>query len=94
MLRVIDHAESYDRLLTDILEAHLTQIAVQQNDDMRRISAYAAMAVVPTVISGIYGMRFDNIPELHWHYGYVIVLAVMAAADFWLYRRFRRAGWL
>ena len=94
LLRVIDHAESYDRLLTNILNAHLAQIAVQQNDDLRRISAYAAMAVVPTVISGIYGMRFDNIPELHWHYGYAIVLAVMVAADLWLYRAFRSAGWL
>ena len=94
LLRVIDHVESYDRLLTNVLNAHLAQVEVQQNDDVRRISAYAAMAVVPTVISGIYGMRFDNIPELHWRYGYALVLVVMVVADLWLYRAFRRAGWL
>ncbi|MGN6636704.1 MAG: magnesium/cobalt transporter CorA [Oryzihumus sp.] len=94
LLRVIDHAESYDRLLTDILSAHLTQISVQQNDDMRRISAYVAMAAVPTMIAGIYGMNFDNMPELHWRYSYFIVLAVMAVVVYGLYRVFRRAGWL
>ncbi len=61
---VIDHVESYDRLLTDILGAHLAQISVQQNSDMRRISAWVAIAAVPTMIAGIYGMNFDDMPEL------------------------------
>ena len=61
---MIDHVESYDRLLTDVLSAHLAQISVQQNDDMRRISAWVAIAAVPTMIAGIYGMNFHNIPEL------------------------------
>ena len=61
---VNDHVESYDRLLTDVLSAHLAQISVQQNDDMRRISAWVAIAAVPTMIAGIYGMNFDNMPEL------------------------------
>ena len=62
---VIDHVESYDRLLTDVLGAHLAQITVQQNTDMRRISAWVAIAAVPTMIAGIYGMNFDFMPELH-----------------------------
>ena len=94
LLRVSDHAESYDRLLTDVLNAHLAQISVQQNDDMRRISAWVAMAAVPTMIAGIYGMNFDNIPELHWRYGYFIVLGLMAATCTALYRAFRKSGWL
>jgi magnesium transporter len=94
LLRVSDHAESYDRLLTDVLNAHLAQISVQQNDDMRRISAWVAIAAVPTMIAGIYGMNFDNIPELHWRYGYFIVLGLMAATCTALYRAFRRSGWL
>ena len=94
LLRVNDHAESYDRLLTDVLNAHLAQISVQQNDDMRRISAWVAIAAVPTMIAGIYGMNFDNMPELHWAYGYFIVLGVMATACIGLYRAFRRSGWL
>jgi magnesium transporter len=94
LLRVIDHVESYDRLLTDILNAHLAQITVQQNSDMRKISAWVAIAAVPTMIAGVYGMNFDNMPELSWRYGYFIVLGVMAVACLGLYRAFRRSGWL
>jgi magnesium transporter len=94
LLRVIDHVESYDRLLTDVLNAHLAQITVQQNSDMRKISAWVAIAAVPTMIAGIYGMNFDNMPELTWQYGYFGVLAVMAGACLALYRAFRRSGWL
>ncbi|MDQ1538605.1 MAG: magnesium transporter, partial [Actinomycetota bacterium] len=94
VLRVIDHVESYDRLLTDVLHAHLAQISVQQNDDMRRISAWVAMAAVPTLIAGIYGMNFDNMPELRHQYGYFIVLGVMAVAVLGLYRAFRKSGWM
>ncbi len=91
---VIDHIESYDRLLTDILGAHLAQISVQQNSDMRKISAWVAIAAVPTMIAGIYGMNFDNMPELHWHFGYFAVLAVMALTCGALFRAFKRSGWL
>ncbi|SDO97173.1 magnesium transporter [Pedococcus dokdonensis] len=94
LLAVIDHVESYDRLLTDILNAHLAQISVQQNGDMRKISAWVAIAAVPTMIAGIYGMNFDNMPELRWHYGYFIVVGVMAFACLGLYRAFRKSGWL
>ena len=94
LLAVIDHVESYDRLLTDILNAHLAQISVQQNADMRKISAWVAIAAVPTMIAGIYGMNFENMPELKWHYGYFIVVGVMGVACLWLYRAFRRSGWL
>jgi magnesium transporter len=94
LLRVIDHVESYDRLLTDVLNAHLAQISVQQNSDMRKISAWVAIAAVPTMIAGIYGMNFDNMPELRWSYGYHVVLGVMAVACLGLYRAFRRSDWL
>ncbi len=69
-------------------------VAVRQNEDMRKISAWAAIALVPTAIAGIYGMNFDDMPELHWHYGYFAVLAVIALACATLYRAFRRNGWL
>jgi magnesium transporter len=94
VLRVIDHVESYDRLLTDALNAHLAQISVEQNNDMRKISAWVAMAAVPTLVAGIYGMNFDNIPELHYRWGYFVVLGAMAAVVFGLYRGFRKSGWL
>ena len=91
---VIDHVESYDSLLTGILDAHLAQVSVQQNDDMRKISAWVAIAAVPTMIAGIYGMNFTHMPELHWTWGYPAVLLVMAGACTGLYRMFTRAGWL
>ena len=94
LLRVIDHVESYDRLLTDVLSAHLAQISVQQNDDMRKISAWVAMAAVPTMVAGIYGMNFRYIPELTYHWGYFIVLGAMAVVVLGLYRAFRKSGWL
>ena len=94
LLRVIDHVESYDRLLTDVLHAHLAQISVQQNNDMRKISALVAMAAVPTMVAGIYGMNFKYMPELESPWGYPIVLGVMGVAVFGLYRAFRKSGWL
>jgi magnesium transporter len=94
LLRISDHVESYDRLLTDILSAHLTRISVQQNDDMRKISAWVAMAAVPTLLAGIYGMNFDHMPELHWTFGYPLAVGVMAGVCVGLYRAFKRSGWL
>ena len=103
LLKVNDHVESYDRLLSDILSAHLAQISVSQNDDMRKISAWVAIAAVPTMIAGIYGMNFENMPELHasvhvgeteFPYGYFVVLALMAVVCLSLYRAFKRSGWL
>ena len=87
LLKVNDHVESYDRLLSDILGATWRRSRVQQNDDMRKISAWVAIAAVPTMIAGIYGMNFTHIPELRpasrraheYYYGYFVVLAVMAA---------------
>ena len=94
LLRVIDHIETYDRLLTDVLNAHLAQLSVRQNEDMRRISAWVAIAAVPTMIAGIYGMNFDFMPELRQTWGYPGVLALMATACGLIYRSFRKSGWL
>jgi len=94
VMRVVDHVESYDRLLSDILSAHLTRVSVQQNDDMRRISAWVAIAAVPTMLAGIYGMNFEHMPELHWRFGYPMALTLMAVICLSLYRSFKRSGWL
>ena len=68
--------------------------AVRQNEDMRKISAWVAIAAVPTMIAGIYGMNFENMPELELDYGYPVVLGLIAAACLTLYFYFRRSGWL
>jgi magnesium transporter len=94
LLRAHDQLESYRDLLTSVLSANLALVTVRQNEDIRRISAIVAIVAVPTLMAGIYGMNFDHMPELGWRFGYPLVLAVMAAVCFALYRYFRRVGWL
>ncbi|MEV3854727.1 magnesium/cobalt transporter CorA [Streptomyces sp. NPDC050095] len=94
LTRVNESVDSLDRLVSDILSAHLAQMSVRQNDDMRKISAWAAMAAVPTMIAGVYGMNFDHMPELHWVWSYPAVILLMAALELGLYRLFKRRGWL
>ncbi|MFE0172979.1 magnesium/cobalt transporter CorA [Streptomyces sp. NPDC059002] len=94
LTRVNESVEGLDRLVSDILSAHLAQMSVRQNDDMRKISAWAAMAAVPTMIAGIYGMNFDHMPELHWWWAYPAVILLMVVLEFGLYRMFKRRGWL
>jgi len=81
-------------LLSDALDANLSQVTVRQNDDMRTISAWLAIGGFPTVVGAIYGMNFDNMPELRTRYGYYTVLVVMAVLCFALWRRFKKIGWL
>jgi magnesium transporter len=81
-------------LLSSSLQANLAQVAVRQNEDMRKISAWVAIAAVPTAIAGIYGMNFRHKPELRWELGYPAVVALMALICTFLYFRFRRSGWL
>ncbi|GAA1363058.1 magnesium/cobalt transporter CorA [Streptomyces beijiangensis] len=94
LTRANEQVDGLDRLLSDILSAHLAQMGVRQNDDMRKISAWAAMAAVPTMVAGIYGMNFDHMPELTWTWSYPAVILLMATIVFGLYRQFKRRGWL
>ena len=92
--RVSEQAEAIDTLLTSALNAHLARVSVQQNDDMRKISAGAALVVVPTLIAGIYGMNFDHMPELGWLLGYPFALLLMVGSSAGLLWFFKRSGWL
>jgi magnesium transporter len=92
--RLGDHLDAARELLASILQANLTQVTVRQNEDMRKISAWVAIAAVPTMVAGIYGMNFRHMPELGWRLGYPAVLLLIAAACSYLYVRFRRSGWL
>jgi magnesium transporter len=69
-------------------------VSVDQNNDMRKIASWAAIAAVQTAIAGIYGMNFDKMPELRWAYGYPAVLMVMVIAAITLHRRLKKVGWL
>jgi magnesium transporter len=89
-----DRITSYDELLSSLVQAALGKVGMQQNVDMRKISAWVAIAAVPTAIAGIYGMNFDNMPELRWAWGYPAVLTAMLVVCLLLYRTFRRNNWL
>ena len=92
--RVLGRATRIRTLLAGALDANLAQVGVRQNEDMRKISAWVAIAAVPTMVAGIYGMNFEHMPELGWEFGYPLVVAVTAGACGLLHRSFRNSGWL
>ncbi|MET9966099.1 magnesium/cobalt transporter CorA [Streptomyces sp. NPDC006356] len=94
LLRAKEQIFAFDELLNSILQAHLAQVTVSQNEDMRKITAWAAIIAVPTMVCGVYGMNFEHMPELRWTFGYPLVLGVISVACVVLYRGFRRNGWL
>ncbi|WP_051338559.1 magnesium and cobalt transport protein CorA [Streptomyces flavidovirens] len=92
--RVSEQILTFDELVTGMLSAAIAQLGVQQNADMRRISAWAALIAVPTMVVGVYGMNFEYMPELGSPYGYPAVLTVIAVACTVIYRALRRNKWL
>jgi magnesium transporter len=86
--------DTLDQLLSSAFEAHLARVAVQQNEDMRKISAGIGLAAVPTLIAGVYGMNFDHMPELHWALGYPFAMVLMIGTSLALLWFFKRSGWL
>jgi magnesium transporter len=94
LTRTVEQVQSFDELLNSILQARLAQVTVEQNDDMRKIAAWAGIAAVWTSVAGIYGMNFEVIPELKWKYGYPTVIGLCVLASLVLYRFFRRNRWL
>jgi magnesium transporter len=93
-IQASDRIAGYDETLSSLVQAALGKVAMQQNVDMRKISAWVAIAAVPTAMAGIYGMNFEHMPELTWVWGYPAVLATMLAVCTILYITFRRNHWL
>ncbi|MET0296837.1 MAG: magnesium and cobalt transport protein CorA [Microbacterium sp.] len=105
---VIDKVRGFRATLDNALTVHaslvdqqsnaemkrLTEFGIQQNDQVKKISSWAAILFAPTLVGTVYGMNFDNMPELHWAYGYYIALGLMAATSVTLYLVFKRRGWL
>ena len=94
LTRVHEMVAGYDELLTSLLQANLAQLSIAQNEDMRKITAWAAIIAVPTAVAGIYGMNFDYMPELGSRFGYPAVLLLITAVCIVLSRGFKRNGWL
>ncbi|MFI7287210.1 magnesium and cobalt transport protein CorA [Streptomyces anulatus] len=92
--RVSEQILSFDELVTGMLTASIAQLGVQQNADMRRISAWAALIAVPTMIVGVYGMNFERMPELTSPYGYPGVWLLIITACTVVYHALRRNKWL
>ncbi len=92
--RINDATENIREMLTTALHVNLSLISVAQNDVVKRLAGWGAILAVPTVVASVYGMNFEQMPELHWQYGYPIVVAITAVACLILYRRLKRADWL
>ena len=94
LLRTIELADGVREILTTIADIRMAQSANQLNEVMKKLSAWAGIILVPTLIAGIYGMNFDQMPELHWILGYPLALGMMVASAVALYAGFRKRGWL
>jgi magnesium transporter len=94
LVQAAEVVDNLDHLLSSAFEAHLARISLQQNDDMRKISAGAVLIVVPTLIAGVYGMNFEHMPELGWTLGYPFALLLMVATSIGLLMWFKKSGWL
>jgi magnesium transporter len=94
LARVHEQVTGFDELLNSILQANLAQAAVAQNEDMRKITSWAAIIAVPTAVCGVYGMNFDYMPELRWRFGYPLVIGVILVTCFTIHRTLKRNGWL
>jgi magnesium transporter len=94
VIRANEQVDGLREALNGIVTSNLAQVGVRQNEDMRKISAWVAIIAVPTAVAGIYGMNFDNMPELHWEFGYPMALGLMLVACTSLWRYFKKVGWL
>ena len=94
LLKVMDEIEFMNDLIDAALHANAALIQVNQNEDMRKISAWVGIGAVPTMVAGIYGMNFEHMPELGLKFGYPLVLVGLAIVCGLLFRTFRRNRWL
>jgi magnesium transporter len=94
LTRTVEQVSSYDDLLNSILQARLAQVSLDQNNDMRKIAAWAGIATVWTAFAGIYGMNFKYMPERDWTFSYPVLMTLLLVISVLLYRGFRRSGWL
>ncbi|HEY7477852.1 MAG TPA: magnesium and cobalt transport protein CorA [Actinomycetota bacterium] len=94
LLRSVELSDNVRDILTTILEIRTAQAANQLNEVMKKLTAWAGIILVPTLIAGIYGMNFRDMPELRWHIGYPVAIGMMAASAAVLYWIFKKRGWL
>ncbi|MBA2533740.1 MAG: magnesium/cobalt transporter CorA [Rubrobacter sp.] len=94
VLQVTERLAGFRELLQSILSVNLTLASLAQNEEVKKISAWAAILFAPTLVGTIYGMNFRYMPELNWFFGYPFALLLMAFISLMLYLVFKRRGWL
>ncbi len=94
LVRVSQALDGLRDMVVTAMSVNVSMIALGESEVTKRLAAYAALVAVPTLIAGVYGMNFRHMPELDWVFGYPVTLSVMALADWLLWRRFRRVGWM
>jgi magnesium transporter len=94
LMRINQSIDALREMVTTALSVNLSLITVSENETTKRLASYAALVAVPTMVAGIYGMNFKQMPELNWEYGYPMAVAIMFVIDIILFFKFRRAGWL
>jgi magnesium transporter len=94
LIRLNQSIDASREMITTAISVNLSQLTIQENEVTKRLAAYAALVAVPTMVAGVYGMNFNYMPELDWRYGYPLAVGIMAAIDFYLFYRFRKAKWL
>jgi magnesium transporter len=92
--RIVRTIEGRREIVVTAVQVNLGMISLAESEVTKRLGSFAALFAVPTMIAGIYGMNFESIPELHFKFGYEICLLVMLTVDIFLYKRFKKAGWL
>jgi magnesium transporter len=94
VVRTIEFTDNLREILTSALEAQLSQVSFRLNEVIKKLTSWAAIILVPTLIAGIYGMNFEHMPEIHWLVGYPLALSLMAGSALLLYRMFKRRDML
>lgn len=94
LLRLKQSIDNLRDMVATAISVNLSLITLQENEVTKRLAAYAALVAVPTMVAGVYGMNFTNMPELRWVYGYPVALATMALIDVYLVYRFKKAKWM
>jgi len=94
LLRILGRLDAVRDTINTAIQVTLSMVAIDENDISKKLASYAAIFAVFTAFAGIWGMNFEFMPELKWKYGYPFALAIMGGVCFYLYRRFKKAGWL
>ncbi len=94
LVRLNQSIESLREMVTTAITVNLSLLTIQESEVTKSLASYAALVAVPTLIAGVYGMNFKNIPELDWAYGYPLAVGMMVAIDCYLFYRFRKSKWL